>query len=86
MQAELRLEQELVAVCAALKNTILLGLWISIKEQQKLFVQKPEHKPENTAFGWRHISTFRAPEASSNRVVVLGPAMQGITNRQVMIP
>lgn len=51
MQAELRLELELVAVCTALKNTALLGLWISIKEQQKLFVQKPEHKPEKAAFG-----------------------------------
>lgn len=49
MQAELRSEPELVAVCAALKNTALLGLWISIKEQQKLFVQKPEHKPEKAA-------------------------------------
>lgn len=78
MQAELRLELKLVAVCTALKNTVLLGLWISVKEQQKLFVQKPEHKPENAAFGWRHFSTFRAPEASSNRAVVLGlPSQTG---------
>lgn len=71
MQADLRFELELVAVCTALKNTLLLGLWIRIKEQQKLFVQKPEHKPGNTAFGLSHISALRAPEAPSNRATVL---------------
>lgn len=71
MQAELRFELELMAVCAALKDTALLGLWIGIKEQQKLFVQEPEHMPEKAAFGWSHISTFRAPGASSNATVVL---------------
>lgn len=85
MQAELRLELELGAVYAALKNTILLGLWISIKEQQKLFVQKPEHKPENAASGWSHISTFKAPEASSIRTVILGLATLR-SHKQTMIP
>lgn len=46
MQADVGFELKLVAVCTILKNTVLLGLWISIKELQKLFVQKPEHKPE----------------------------------------
>lgn len=76
MQAELRFEPELMAVCAALKDAALLGLWIGIKEQQKLFVQEPEHTPEKAAFAWSHISTFRAPGASSNATVVLGrPAL-----------
>jgi len=46
MQADFGFELQLVAVCTTLKNTLLLGLWISIKEQQKLFVQKPEREPE----------------------------------------
>lgn len=66
MQADAGFEPELVAVCTALKNARLLGLWVSIKEQQKLLVQKPEHKPDNAAFGLNHISTFRAAGAPSN--------------------
>lgn len=68
MQVDVGFELELVAVCTALKNTHLLGLWVSIKEQQKLFVQKPEHKPDKATFGLNHISTFRA-EAPSNRPI-----------------
>lgn len=48
MQSDPGFEVKLVAVCTTLENTVLLGFWISIEEQQKLFVQKPEHKPENT--------------------------------------
>lgn len=48
MQTDRGFEMKLMAVCTTLKNAVLLSLWISIKEQQKLFVQKPEHKPENT--------------------------------------
>lgn len=44
MQADLGFELKLVAVCAALENTVLFSLWIRIKEQQQLFVQKPENK------------------------------------------
>lgn len=69
MQVDVGFELELVAVCTALKNTHLLGLWVSIKEQQKLFVQKPEHKTVNATFGLSHISTFRAAEAPSNRPI-----------------
>lgn len=47
MQTDPRFELKLVAVCTALENAVLLGLLISIKEQQELFVQKPEHRPEN---------------------------------------
>lgn len=46
MQVDLGFELELMAVCATLENTVLPGIWISVKEQQKLFVQKPECKPE----------------------------------------
>lgn len=49
MQADLGFELEQVAVCATLENTVLLGLCIRIKEQEKLFVQKPEHKPGKEA-------------------------------------
>lgn len=66
VQADVGFELELVAVCTALQNARLLGLWVSIKEQQKLLVQKPEHKPDNAAFGLNHLSTFRAAEAPSN--------------------
>lgn len=69
MQADLGFELKLVAVCAALKNAVLLGLWIGIKEQQKLFVQKPEYKPENTVFTLSHTSTFTEPEALESESV-----------------
>ena len=72
MQTELRFELELIAVCTALKNAVLFGPWISIKGQQKLLVQKPEHKPDNTAFSWSHSGIFRGPEASSDGMVVVG--------------
>lgn len=82
MQADVGFELELVAVCTALKNTHLLGIWVGIKEQQKLFVQKPEHKPEKAAFGLNHISTFRAAEAPSNRTI----AATLMSHKQVLIP
>lgn len=66
MQTDLGFELKLLAVCTALKYTVLLGLWISINEQQKLFVQKPEHMPENTVLTLSHISTSTAPETQSN--------------------
>lgn len=62
MQTDLGFELKLMAVCTALKNTVLLGLWLVIKEQQKLFVEKPEHMPENTIPSFSHISTFNAPQ------------------------
>lgn len=65
MQTDLGFELKLVAVCSALKNTVLLGLWIGIKEQQKLFVQKPEHKPENTILTLSYTGAFNAPETPS---------------------
>lgn len=68
MQVDVGFELELVAVCTALKNTHLLGLWVSMREQQKLFVQKPEHKPENATFGLNHISIFRAAEAPNRPI------------------
>ena len=47
MQGDPRFEPKLVAVCSALEDAVIFGLRISIKEQQELFVQKTEHKPEN---------------------------------------
>lgn len=81
MQADVGFELELVAVCTALKNTDLLGLWVSIREQQKLFVQKPEHKPDNETFDLNHISTFRAAEAPSNRPI----AATLMSHKQILI-
>lgn len=81
MQADVGFELELVAVFTALKNTHLLGLWVSIREQQKLFVQKPEHKPDNATFGLNHISTFRAAEVPSNRPI----AATLMSHKQILI-
>lgn len=63
MQTDLGFELKLVRLSTTLENTVILGRWISIKEQQKLFVQKPEHEPENTSLTLRHAGA--APEAPS---------------------
>lgn len=62
MQTDLGFELKLVALSTALKNTDLSGLWIGFKEQQKLLVDKPEHKPGNTTLTLKHTSVFSAPD------------------------
>lgn len=74
MQADVGFQMQSLTVCATLKNTILLRLWISIKEQHKLFVQKPEHKPENTTLSLSRISTLNAPGTPSNKSKIIQAA------------
>lgn len=65
MQTDLGFELKLVRLSTTLENTVILRSWISIKEQQKLFVQKPEDEPENTNLTLSHAGAFNAPQAPS---------------------
>ncbi len=65
MQTDFGFELKLVRLSTTFENTVILGRWISIKEQQKLFVEKPEHEPENTNLTLSHTGTFNALGAPS---------------------